>query len=943
MARAQTDWSTYRRLLGHVRPYWGLFALSVLGFLLGSAAEAYFVRLFGGLIDNWEEGLTKATLFIPIAMLGTALARAGGQMAGEVLLGQVSFTVVHNLRVALFEQLLHMPSAFYDGSSPGHLVSRITFNVAQLRDTGTDALKSIIQDGGKVIVFVGYMAYLSWQLTLIFAAAVPIVALVVLYASRRFRNIARRIQRSMGDVAHVVSETVAGQRVVRIFGGEAYERRRFRKASADNRRGNLKMVATKVASTQIIQVIVVVALAVLVGLLARPELAQSLSTGDLVVFLGLAGMLARPVRKLTEVNARLQKGMAAAEDVFAQLDAQREADKGVRKVDGVQGRIEFRAVNFTYAAEQGKVLKDVNIKVAPGQTVALVGRSGSGKSTLASLIPRFYEPDSGQVLIDGVPVQAYALADLRRQIALVTQQVTLFNDTLAANIAYGGLADAPAAAVQDAVRRAHADGFIARLPEGLDTLVGDDGALFSGGERQRIAIARALLKDAPILILDEATSALDLQSERNVQAALAEVMRGRTTLVIAHRLATVERADVIYVLDEGRIVEQGDHAALMAEGKLYASLYRAGLSNGEAAGSPPARPQQAQAVPPPGLGNRVERAVSPFVQGLYDGAWWTSLLSPLAWWYGRVVRRRRWAALTGRTPPWRAPVPVIVVGNLTLGGTGKTPLVIWLADWLKRQGLRPGIISRGYGGKCNRRPLLVPSQGGDPALHGDEPVLIARRTGCPVAVCRHRPRAVQRLLEAGPLDLIIADDGLQHYRLARDLEVAVIDGQRGFGNGRLLPAGPLREPSARVQEVDWVVSNGRLSGVVADEALMRMKPVAFINLQTGDRLAPVAFVERHSQVHAVAGIGNPDRFQHTLLALGLEVALHPLADHHAFDGREVDFADGLAVVCTDKDAVKLQRLTTPLNHCWRLKVVADLDATGEHRLRTALRERGILP
>ena len=943
MAKARTDWATYKRLLGYVRPYWGLFALSVLGFLLGSGAEAYFVKLFGGLIDNWEEGLVEATLLIPAAMLVAALVRAGGQMAGEVLLGQVSFTVVHNLRIALFEQLLHMPSAFYDGSSQGHLVSRITFNVAQLRDTGTDALKSIVQDGGKVIVFVGYMAYLNWQLTLIFAAAVPIVAMVVLYASRRFRNLARRIQRSMGDVAHVVSETVAGQRVVRIFGGEAYERRRFHKASAANRLGNLKMVATKVASTQLVQVLIVVALAVLVGLLARPELTRSLSTGDLVVFLGLAGMLARPVRKLTEVNARLQKGMAAAEDVFAQLDAEREADSGAKTVDRVQGRIEFRAVNFTYAAEQGEVLRDINISIMPGQTVALVGRSGSGKSTLASLIPRFYEPDTGQVLIDGVPVQEYALADLRRQVALVTQQVTLFNDTLAANIAYGRLAQAEAAAVEDAVRRAHAQGFIARLPEGLNTLVGDDGALFSGGERQRIAIARALLKDAPILILDEATSALDAESEQNVQAALAEVMRKRTTLVIAHRLSTVEGADAIYVLDEGRIVEQGDHAGLMAEGKLYASLYDAGLSNGEAAGNLPASPQQAEAVPAQGLGSRAERVLSPFLQGLYGGAWWTGLLAPLSWLYGRVVRRRRWAALTGKAPAWRAPVPVIVVGNLTLGGTGKTPLVIWLAEWLIRQGLRPGIISRGYGGKGNRRPLLVPPQGGDPALYGDEPVLIARRTGCPVAVCRQRPRAAQRLLETGQVDLIIADDGLQHYRLARDLEVAVIDGQRGFGNGRLLPAGPLREPPGRVREVDWVVSNGRLSGAVPEESLMRMKPVAFINLQTGARLAPAAFVKRHSQVHAVAGIGNPHRFQHGLQALGLRAVLHPLADHHVFNGCEVVFADGLPVVCTDKDAVKLQRLAAPLDHCWRLEVVADVDATGEHRLRTALRERDILP
>ena len=950
----QSDWRTYRRLLAEVRPYWALFAVSVVAFLAASGAEAYFLKLFGSLIDNWQQGLAEASLFIPLAMLGAALVRGAGEVLGEITLSQVSFTVVHNLRVALFEQLLHLPSAFFDANSQGHLVSRITFNVAQLRDTGTDALKSIIQDGGKVIVFVAYMFYLSWALTLIFIAAVPVVALVVLYASRRFRGIAKRIQTSMATspmwlrrpfpatewCAFSAARTTSGS----ASSGQPRQsppqpedggHQGGQHPDRSGARGDRHRRADRPVGPS--------------GHRLR------LSTGELVIFLGLAGMLARPIRKLTEVNARLQKGLAAAEDVFAQLDAERESNKGVMQVDRVQGRIEFRDVCFTYAAAQGAVLRDVNLSAAPGQTVALVGRSGSGKTTLASLIPRFREAESGQVLIDGVPVEEYDKANLRSQIALVTQQVTLFNDTLRANIAYGALAGADADAIEDAVRRAHADGFISRLPNGLDTVVGDDGALLSGGERQRIAIARALLKDAPILILDEATSALDGEAERTIQAALEEVMRGRTTIVIAHRLSTVERADVIHVLDEGRIVEQGDHAALLAQGKLYASLYHTGLQDGDAARSAAAyaAPPESRASPAnrwleplrnrlagmagPVLGER-RRTTDPLVRAWGRGAWWTPLARPAAWLFGRVAERRRWAARSGRKVPWRAPVPVIVVGNLTVGGTGKTPLVIWLAQWLQDRGLRPGIVSRGYGGSGDRRPLLVAADA-DPARCGDEPVLIAERTGCPVAVCRDRAKAVEKLLEAAQLDLVIADDGLQHYGLARDLEIVVVDGRRKFGNGRLLPAGPLREPPSRALQADWVVSNGRPCGAAPEEALMRMRPIAFVNLHSRVALPPADFAQRHERVHAVAGIGNPEAFAGTLAEVGLQAQLHPLPDHHAFTGGEVLFDDELPVVCTEKDAVKLRRLATSLAHCWALRVEAEIDAAGERRLQEVMEQR----
>ena len=927
------DWAIYKRLLGYVRPYWVLFAIAVLGFLVGSGAEAYFVNLFGALVDDWDAGAARAAFFIPLAMLGAAVVRGLGEVVGEMLLSQVSFTVVHNLRMALFEQLLHMPSRYFDASSQGRLVSRITFNVAQLRDTGTDALKTIIQDGGKVIVFLGCMLYLNWALTLIFVAAVPVVAVVVLYASRRFRGIAKRIQNAMGDVTHVASEAIAGYRVVRVFGGEDSERRRFDRASRANRRRNLKMVVTKAASTQVVQILVVAAVALLIATLAQPDVAHGLSTGDLVVFLGLAGMLARPIRKLTEVNARLQKGLAAAEDVFSQLDAPVERDQGTLPIDRAEGRIEFRGVNFSYSDDQGPALSDINLIVEPGQTVALVGRSGSGKSTLANLIPRFYEVDSGEVRLDGRAVQEYDQASLRRQIALVTQQVNLFNDTVAANIAYGALAGADPAALEDAVRRAHAQDFIAALPKGMNTLVGDDGVLLSGGQRQRIAIARALLKDAPILILDEATSALDSESERHIHAALEEAMRGRTTLIIAHRLSTVENADLIYVLDDGRIVEQGRHDALMAMGGLYAQLYDAHAnSSGNGALSPVPAPQSRK----PGADGGGALALA---KGWYEGAWWTRLLAPLVWLWRRAAERRRGL---GQSGAWRAPVPVIVVGNITVGGTGKTPLVIWLVRWLQQRGLRPGVVSRGHGGKGNRSPLAVPSKGADPSRCGDEPVLIAARTDCPVVVCRNRVKAVQALLKTGEVDVVVTDDGLQHYALARDVEIAVVDGHRGLGNGRLLPAGPLREPAERLKQVDWVVTNGRACSAAPEASLMRMQPVAFINLGTGETLPPTDFAACHERVHAVAGIGNPDRFASLLDELGVRAELHAFADHHRFTGAEIAYEDGAPVVCTDKDAVKLSRLAVPLGHCWRLQVTAEFDASGEERLHSILARRGIL-
>ena len=941
---SKESWETYRRLLRYVKPDWFIFLIAVIGFQIGNAAEAYFVAMFGDLIDSWP----TTALMVPVMMFVAAMGRGIGEIIGELLLSRISFNVVHTLRTQLFDQFLNLPSAFFDASSQGYLVSRITFNVAQLRDTGTEALKSIVQDGGKLIVYFGAMLYLSWKLTLIFAATAPIVAIVVGTASRRFRRISTRIQNSMGDVTHVASETVTGYRVVRIFGGEDYEKNRFHRSSRYNTRQNLKMVATKVTSTQVIQIFIAMALSILVALLFQPTIGGHLSTGDVVTFLGLAGLLARPIKKLTEINARLQRGLAAARDVFGQLDQASEEDGGTFAVERVEGRLEFRNVSFGYQNSKGPVLRDLNVTIEPGQTVALVGRSGSGKSTLASLIPRFYEPQSGQILLDGRPVQEYSLSALRRQIALVTQQVTLFNDTLQNNIAYGGLAGATEEQIANAIRRAHADGFVEDLPDGLQTVVGDNGVLLSGGQRQRVAIARALLKDAPVLILDEATSALDTTSERHIQAALDEVMRGRTTLVIAHRLSTIEKADVILVMQDGRIVESGPHSELLAQQGLYAELYNAqfqedqpGSSKERSTPAAVAAPRRRRTQLP-----EMEPRYSPLVHAWYSQSRWPYLLLPLAWLFSAIATRRRMRYLTGSKSRWRAPVPVIVVGNITAGGTGKTPFTIWLVERLRALGYRPGIVSRGYGGKT-KQPLHVTPET-ETAAAGDEAPLLAARTRCPVYVCADRVAAAQALLAHHDCNIIVTDDGLQHYALARDIEIAVVDGQRGIGNGLALPAGPLREPLRRLESVDWVVSNGRRSGLHEPELLMQAVPRRFVQVsRDGGAIACDEFLQRNSIVNAVAGVGNPSRFAQTLFDLGIEPLLTVYPDHHKYDGSELEFDNDYPIICTEKDATKLRELPHLPENLFYLEIdvsVTDDDgAEVDEALSRLLQAHGVSP
>ncbi|WP_137887095.1 lipid A export permease/ATP-binding protein MsbA [Pseudomonas sp. 2FE] len=596
----QSDLRVYLRLLRYVRPYLGFFLLSILGFLIFASTQpmlGYILKYFVDGLSNPETSFfasipylseipflahLKLLQTVPLLIVLIALWQGIGSYLGNYFLAKVSLGLVHDLRVELFDKLLVLPNRYFDNHNSGHLISRITFNVTMVTGAATDAIKVVIREGMTVVFLFTTLLMMNWQLTLVMLAILPVIGLMVSSASKKFRKQSKKIQVTMGDVTHVASETIQGYRVVRSFGGEPYESERFRFVSNDNTRKQLRMTKTGAVYTPMLQLVIYSAMAVLMFLVLF--LRGDASAGDLVAYITLAGLLPKPIRQLSEVSSTIQKGLAGAESIFEQLDETPEVDQGTVERERVSGRLEVRNLSFQYPGAEKPVLNDISFSAEPGQMIALVGRSGSGKSTLASLIPRFYHHETGQILLDGVDVESYTLRNLRRHIALVTQQVTLFNDSVANNIAYGDLADAPREAIEQAVEAAYAKEFVDKLPQGLDTEVGENGVLLSGGQRQRLAIARALLKDAPILVLDEATSALDTESERHIQAALDRVMTGRTTLVIAHRLSTIEKADLILVMDQGQIVERGTHAALLAQNGFYARLHAMGLDEGAPVG-----------------------------------------------------------------------------------------------------------------------------------------------------------------------------------------------------------------------------------------------------------------------------------------------------------------------------------------------------------------------
>lgn len=566
------DLKVYLRLLSYLKQFWGLALLVILGFAINAATEVSVAKLLEYIIEAIQTRDQGFTTIFPFLVVLLIFFRGVGLFLGGYFTAVISRNLVFNIRQEVFAKLMRLPSQYFLDNTSGHITAKIMYNVEQLTAASSDSLKVIVQQGLITIALIGYLLYTNWRLTLIILIFAPIIGLLIRKAAQRMRKLSKQVQNTMGDVNHVVQESVNANMVVKAFGGQTYEQERFRKHSLENLRRGLKMVVVKELNSPIVQLIMSIALSIVMFLALRPEILRDTTAGEFVAYITVAGMLSKPIKALTEVNEKIQRGMAAAYSVFELLDMPEEKNAGTFK-DTLKGNIQLKNVNLTYS-DGYQALTDLNLDVKAGQTVALVGRSGAGKTSLVNLFMRYQEASSGQILFDGKDIKDFELNALRTQISMVNQQVVLFNRTVRENIAYGQLEDAAEEDIIAAAKAAYAHDFIMALPNGYDTELGAQGLNLSGGQRQRIAIARAILKNAPILILDEATSALDNESEYFIQRAFDAAMQDRTTIVIAHRLSTIENADSIVVMDQGRILEQGTHQELINRKGAYYQLHQ---------------------------------------------------------------------------------------------------------------------------------------------------------------------------------------------------------------------------------------------------------------------------------------------------------------------------------------------------------------------------------
>ncbi|MFQ2751656.1 lipid A ABC transporter ATP-binding protein/permease MsbA [Aeromonas caviae] len=570
---SQESWTVFKRLLGYVRDRKLGLVGGIIGMLGYAAVDTTFVYSIKPLIDQGLNGNDSSVLkWMPFFVLGIVALRGCAAFLSNYCMAWVGNHVVMRLQQQVFSHLMAMPMSFFDRQNTGNLLSKVTYDAGQVSSAASSTLVSLVREGATVIGLLGLMFWHSWQLSVIFLVVGPLVGILISIISRRFRKISRHIQQAVGDITTSTEQMLKGHKEVLMFGGQEVEDKRFYQVSNRMRQQTMKMVAADAIGSPIVQMVASVALAVFLYVATIDSVKATLTAGTFTVMVTSMMMLLKPLKSLTDVNNQFQRGITACQSLFGLLDSTPEQDTGTRTLERARGEIEFRNVTFTYPTKETPALRNISFKVEAGKSVALVGRSGSGKSTIASLLTRFYDIEEGEILLDGVNIREYRLSELRKQYALVSQHVHLFNDSVANNIAYAAEDKYSRDEIQQAARIAHADDFVSKMPEGYDTVIGENGASLSGGQRQRIAIARALLRDSPVLLLDEATSALDTESERHIQAAIDELCKARTSLVIAHRLSTIEKADEILVIDEGHIVERGNHQTLMDMHGTYAQL-----------------------------------------------------------------------------------------------------------------------------------------------------------------------------------------------------------------------------------------------------------------------------------------------------------------------------------------------------------------------------------
>ena len=897
-----------RRILSYTYTYRWSFFISVLGFIsfaLADIAAVEWIRRIITYIDSDDESLNT---ILAMSLIVIAIVRGLGFFIGNYFMSKVGFGIVHDLRAELFQKLHDLPKSYFDANQSGQLINRITFTTTQVSTAASDAVKIIVREGFLLVGLFAYLMFLNFKLTLLLIITAPLIALIVYVAGKRLKKLATKIQTAMGDVTHIASEAVDGHVEIKSFNAQDYENSRFLIANESNRNQNLKLEATGNMATPIIQVLVSISLSIVAYFALGAKLGISLDAETFVAFFTAAGLMAKPIRQLSSINMIVQKGLAAANEIFDQLDQNKEIDNGLNE-NLIEGNIEFKDINFSYDTGS-QILSNINFSIEKNDTIAIVGKSGSGKSTIANLIPRFYNHNSGEILIDGTPISEFSLTHLRSSISIVNQSPSLFNDTIAKNIAYGD-DSIDVDKLKESARLSGCEEFIENLPEGYESEIGDDGVLLSGGQRQRLAIARAFYKDSPIIILDEATSALDTESELIVQEALEKLISNRTTIVIAHRLSTIENASKIIVLDNGQIVESGRHDELIENKSVYHSLYKNKFEDSPKSNS--IATQTTQLFLPE---YEDEASTSYVVDSWYKKSLWLYLLYPFALIFSYLTTRRRRKYIKNINESYKADVPIIVVGNLTIGGTGKTPLVKHIAIELIERGYKPGIVSRGYGGKF--KETLQVKEDSSVKETGDEAQILAK-LNLPFYLDKNRVRAVKTLIKNHDCDVIISDDGLQHYSMARDIEIAVIDGKRRFGNNLTFPAGPLRESIKRLKSVDFIVNNS--GPTEEDEFLMSVSPSKFVHLKSGKSYS-VDNWPMHKQIHAVAGLGNPGRFFDLLEKLGFEIIRHPFPDHHNFTSSDMFYLDHLPIVMTEKDASKCKDLD--INKIWYLTIDADV-------------------